>query len=99
MRTDRLIISIQSYKKPVVVLLAIFFSFSLVVIALDQHFQGFSKSCLICRTKSSINGIAASFVLEFNPIKAYCVLDEYLLTLTIHFLSHSQNKSPPQIIS
>jgi hypothetical protein len=86
----------QFYEKTVFLFLAIFFSFGLLVIALDQHFDGYSPTCLMCEAKSSINGIGSSFVLEFDPIIINFVLNEHPLNFTIPALSISQNKSPPK---
>ncbi len=98
MRTDRPVTIIQFYKKTVLFLLAILFTFSLLVIALDQHFYGFSPTCLICRTKSSINNIDVSSFLESYPTITYFVLDEFQVKVAILVLSPFQNKSPPLII-
>jgi hypothetical protein len=86
----------QFYKKTVFFLLTIFFSFSLIVIALDQHFNRYSPTCLICQAKSSINGAESSFVLEFDSAIGNSVLDEHPLNFTIPVLSLFQNKSPPK---
>jgi hypothetical protein len=97
MSTDRLISTIPCYKKIVAFLVSIFFSLALVGIALDQHFQSFSKSCLICQTKSSIKGLEAYFTLDFYPKIAFHFFNQFLLKLPILDLLPSQNKSPPQI--
>lgn len=88
---------IVGYKKILAFLLAIYFSFVLIGIALDQHFQGFSKNCLICRTKSMISGLEAFFIFDFFPKITWLVFVQFPLKLDkIYFLS-LQNKSPPTI--
>ena len=95
MSTARLLTTIQCYKKKVILLLAILFFFSLLVIALDQHLNGFSRTCLICQTKISINGISDSYILEFYPTITCHVLEENLLNFTLPLVFPFQNKSPP----
>jgi hypothetical protein len=99
MSPDRPITIIQCYKKEVFLFLTILFLLSLFVVAVDQHFNGFSKKCLICQTRISFNGISDSYVLKFYPTIAYHVFEENLLNFTIPLISPFQNKSPPQTSS
>jgi hypothetical protein len=84
------------YKNTVFFLLAIFFSFSLITIALDQHFDGYSPTCLICQAKSSINGTESAFILEFNTTITNFVRNEHPTNFPIPILSLFLNKSPPK---
>jgi hypothetical protein len=86
----------QFYEKSVFIFLAIFFTFGFIVIVLDQHFAGYSPTCLICEAKSSINGSGSFFVLELDPVIIKFVLNEYPLNFTIPVISIFQNKSPPK---
>jgi hypothetical protein len=99
MKTERLVITIPTYKKPIALLVVLYFSFTLMGMALDQHFHGFSKGCLICRTKSSINGLEDSFILEFLPTITYHFFNQFLMKLAILVIIPFQNKSPPQSFS
>ncbi len=86
-------------KKTVILLCLTLFTFSLIVIAFDQHFTGSSPTCLICQTKGSIVGIETFFNLGFHPTIAYYVLEEYPVNLTIPIIFAFQNKSPPGRVS
>ncbi len=98
MSTDCLFTTLPTwYKKAIALLLSLFFSFALAGIALDQHFLGFSKSCLICRTKSSINGLEPSFSLDLFPKIIYYFLDQLPIKITILVLLTLNNKAPPPI--
>jgi hypothetical protein len=100
MSPDRPITIIQCYKREVFLLLTILLFFSLIVISIDQHFNGFSKKCLICQTRISINGISSisdSSILKFSPTITYYFLEENLFNFTIPLVSPFQNKSPPPI--
>ncbi len=84
------------YKRTLFLLLLLFFSFSLIVITLDKHFNNYSPTCPKCRVKVSLNGTESFFVLKVPPSIAHFVLTETPGNFIIPILSPFQNKSPPK---
>lgn len=83
------------YKKAAFPLIALFI-ISFTVMALDQHYEGYSWSCPICQAKISFNGTQDAIILPFYPTIAYHPILETFYTITIPVVFCVQNKAPPE---
>jgi hypothetical protein len=83
------------YKKAAFPLIA-FFIISITVMALDQHYGGYSPSCPTCQAKILFNGIQDAFILSFCPEIADHPFFESLYRITIPVALSFQNRAPPK---
>ena len=85
------------YRKTIIFPVVIFLLLSLMVLAIDQHFNGISPTCAICMAKISWNGgeqpVAAAVL--FFPVLAFYYLFECLKDGTISRAASLKNKAPP----
>ena len=88
---------IHSHKMFPVLILAIFFVWSILAIALDQHDGGFSPICPICHVKISINGTQSPFALNFYPASSCQYYDVKSLGLSVPISLPFEGRAPPEL--
>jgi len=73
-----------------------FFIISFTVMALDQHYEGYSPSCPICQAKILFNGIQDAVILPFYPVIAYHPFLKSFYIIAIPVVLSFQNRAPPE---
>ncbi|HET6460773.1 MAG TPA: hypothetical protein VFG29_08305 [Syntrophales bacterium] len=86
----------QSYKK-IVLFVTLSWTFSFILIALDQHVEGFSSTCPVCQLKISVNGTGHTAVIEIYPTVTYYDQIEYPSGVTIPMSSPFVTRAPPEL--
>jgi hypothetical protein len=88
--------SIPLYQKAAGILWVLFV-WSLITIALDQHYYIYSDTCPICHAKNDINGTVNSFELNAYLVRVHYYLTEKLFDVTSPITLFCQGRAPPEL--
>jgi hypothetical protein len=75
----------------------IFLLLSFLALALDQHFNGISQTCAICKAKVNWNGTEQSIstITIFYSLLTFYYSFDYLMDSRTSFFATLNNKAPP----